>query len=251
MADSNGDVRFWATRSAGYNKLDWARRSDYADKVVSAGLLSPDDIVLDIGTGNGVIAHKVAKISTNVTGVDISPEMLVHAQRNGQSNPKFMVGDAKQLSFSDNAFSKAFSRMMFHGLVEGSDRAASEIYRILQPGGLFVISEGSPPSTEVGPWYTKMFKLKEKRLTLFKDDLGEILTHAGFLISTTITHVAHQVSISNWLTNSGLPQERQDQIMQMHIDMPDFVSDAYNASFEKNDVLVDMRFEIVVGSKSK
>jgi hypothetical protein len=48
-----------------------------------------------------------------------------------------------------------------------------------------------------------------------------------------------------------LPQERQDQIMQMHVDMPDFVSDAYNASFEKNDVLVDMRFEIVVGSKSK
>jgi ubiquinone/menaquinone biosynthesis C-methylase UbiE len=250
MADANGDVRFWATRSTGYNKLDWARRSDYADKVVSAGEVTRDDVVLDIGTGNGVIAHKVAKISDHVTGVDISPEMLKHAHRNGQDNPKFAVGDARHLNFEDNIFSKVFSRMMFHGLTDGAKLAASEIHRVLKPGGLFVISEGSPPSAEVGPWYTEMFKLKENRLTLFREDLVELLESVNFNISTEIVHKAFQVSIHNWLTNSGLPQERQDEIMQIHFDMPEFVRDAYNASFEENDVLLDMRFEIVVGTKS-
>ena len=42
--------------------------------------------ILDIGCGGGRHSIPIAKMGANVTGVDISPQMLVYARKNAKKN---------------------------------------------------------------------------------------------------------------------------------------------------------------------
>ena len=142
--------------------------------------------------------------------------------------------------------------MVFHGLINSVDDAAREVHRVLMPGGKFVVSEGTPPDRSAEQWYTEMFRLKEERLTIFPETLEQILFRAAFSDIKTEIHVSPQVSIRNWLEHSGLPETHQQQIMQVHLDMPNLIREAYNATFTKDgDVLLDMKFAIVIGTKAR
>lgn len=58
--------------------------------------------VLDIACGTGALAYALAQKGVQVTGIDLSARMIAHAERNrpgnAQGNPRFIHGDAAQLS---------------------------------------------------------------------------------------------------------------------------------------------------------
>jgi len=250
MSDIEKVREHWAKRAGSFEKLEWASRYDYLQSVVQAGDLQPTDVVLDGGTGTGLVANAVAPYVAKVIGIDISPEMMDGLKTTRRQNCTFEIEDICAMRFPADYFSKVFARMVFHELIDGVDKAARECYRVLKPGGEFVLSEGVPPSKATGDWYTEMFRLKEERLTFFPETLEDLLSRAGFLNIRTRSHISVQVSIRNWLENSGLPPSRQQEIMQMHLDMPSVVREAYRATFtDDGDVLVDMKFAIVVGTK--
>lgn len=251
LPDPKEEKRYWATRATSYSKLEWASRQDYLNSVVNAGDLQPTDVVLDAGTGTGLVARAAAPHVAKVIGVDISPEMMRDLKGTPSDNCEFELGDIRALDFKTGHFSKAFSRMVFHGLITSVDAAAREIHRVLKPGGRFILSEGIPPDRCAEEWYTEMFRLKEERLTFFPETLEDILSRAGFSGLRTHIHVSPQVSIRNWLEHSGLPDSRQQEIMQTHLAMPQHIKKVYRATFsEDQDVLLDMKFAIVVGSKT-
>jgi hypothetical protein len=95
-----------------------------------------------------------------------------------------------------------------------------------------------------------MFALKEARLTFFEEDLVSLLKSGGFVVERVIEHVAPQVSIGNWLENSGLPQKRQDMIMQMHRDLDEEGKRYYNMTIADGDIFCDFKFLILVGCKT-
>ncbi len=249
MSDIEKVREHWAKRAGSFEKLEWASRHDYLQSVVHAGELEPTDVVLDGGTGTGLIANAVAPHVAKVIGIDISPEMMDGKTTRGQ-NCTFQIGDIRAMKFPANYFSKVFARMVFHELIDGVDKAARECHRVVKAGGKFILSEGVPPSRATGDWYTEMFRLKEERLTFFPESLEDLLSRAGFMDIQTRIHISPQVSIRNWLQNSGLGSSRQQKIMQMHLDMPPTIGEAYRATFtDDGDVLVDMKFAIVVGTK--
>jgi len=240
---------FWAVRAEGYERLEWAGRKGYLQAVVAAGDFRPGDRVLDVGTGTGIVAHAVSPLVAEVVGVDLSPGMLARAWASRVANEVFEEGDARDLRFPDNWFDKVTARMIFHHLIEDSDQAMRECYRVLEPGGAMVLSEGVPPDHSLRDWYTRMFALKEKRLTFFEEDLVALMSSGGFDVEQVLTHVSPQVSIGNWLRNSGLPQERQDRIMQMHLELDELGKQHYNMTLTGSDVLCDFKFVILVGRK--
>ena len=251
MSDIQKEKTYWANRAKGFSKLEWASRQDYLQAVVQAGDLQPKDVVLDAGTGTGMIANAAAPHVERIIGVDISQEMMDGLNTARIQNCEFEIGDVRSLRFPTGYFSKVFARMVFHSLINSTDQAARECYRILRPGGKFVLSEGIPPAKSAEPWYTEMFHLKEERLTFFPEILEGLLSRAGFSETSTEIHVSPQVSIANWLENSGLSPSRQRKIMQMHLEMPPEIRDAYRATFNgAGDVLLDMKFAIVVGTKA-
>jgi SAM-dependent methyltransferase len=244
------DRKYWNDRSRDFDKLEWASRQDYLSAMVRAGDPRSDDFVLDAGTGTGIVARAIAPLVDGVIGVDLSPEMIEASMATEIVGCQFEVGNCMDLRFPTGHFSKVYSRMMFHSLIDGGDIAASECHRVLKEGGKFILSEGIPPSSTAEPWYTEMFRLKEERLTFSQEILEDLLLRNGFVDIHTQIHISPQVSIANWLENGDLSSEQCEQIMQVHLEMPDEVKKAYHATFDSSgDVLSDMKFVIVVGTK--
>jgi arsenite methyltransferase len=110
------------------------------------GPIHPGDIILDIGCGAGVdtiIAAMMAGPSSSVTGIDLIPEMLERAKENARLsalNISFLEGSAEDLLFHDNTFDVVISNGVFN-LVVDKAKALSEVYRVLKPGGRFMLAD--------------------------------------------------------------------------------------------------------------
>ncbi|MEJ7170251.1 class I SAM-dependent methyltransferase, partial [Staphylococcus epidermidis] len=69
--------------------------------------------ILDIGTGAGFLAILCSKYDCDVTGIDISPEMIHQAQNLSQElnvHIQFKVMDAEGLNFADDSFDLVIAR---------------------------------------------------------------------------------------------------------------------------------------------
>lgn len=108
--------------------------------------------VLDVACGTGDMVLELLKQGADVTGVDLSEEMLAIAKRKVKSG-KWKVADAEQLPFGDASFDAvtcAFGVRNFVHLEQG----LNEMLRVLKPGGQLVILElATPDSPLVKPFY--------------------------------------------------------------------------------------------------
>ena len=69
--------------------------------------------VLDIGTGSGLFAEAFASLNKEVTGIDVSDEMIKTAKDNLPS-AKFEKALAEEIPYPDNAFDLAFMGLVLH-----------------------------------------------------------------------------------------------------------------------------------------
>ena len=246
---SMDEKQFWAMRAKKYNDLEWANKGDYLHEFLNMGDFHGDDVVLDLGTGTGIIAHTVAPFVKRVVGVDISEEMLKRAHNPAFKNIEWKPMDAHELKFAADTFHKVTARMVFHHITAETMMAMEECYRVLKKGGRMVFSEGVPPTPHVVPFYTEMFKLKEERITFMEEDLEKLMRQAGFTNIRKKIYWARRSSIKNWLSSSGIPQENQDRIFQMHVDLDAQGKKDYNMTLENGDCFIDMKFVILTGEK--
>ena len=107
--------------------------------------------VLDIATGTGDLAISLTKTTANkIVGLDISDGMLEVGRtkiNKLQLNNKIemVLADSEEIPFENNSFDAitvAFGVRNFEHLEKG----LSEIYRVLKPGGTFVVLETSVPT---------------------------------------------------------------------------------------------------------
>ncbi|MDD5747833.1 MAG: class I SAM-dependent methyltransferase [Actinomycetota bacterium] len=95
--------------------------------------------ILDIGCGTGEITAEIASLSQGrVTGVDGNNEFIELA-RKSFPEIEFFVSDISSLPFNDNEFDLLTSHFVFMWLKEPL-QVLSEIRRVLEPGGLLLIS---------------------------------------------------------------------------------------------------------------
>lgn len=240
---------FWKKRAKGYDNLEWAVKGNYLHAFLNSGKFQEDDVVLDVGTGTGIIAHTIAPFVRQVVGFDISEDMLKRAHNPTFKNIQWLRMDAHELKFPNETFSKITARMVFHHITQHSRQAMRECYRVLKKGGVMVFSEGVPPTEHVVPFYTKMFKLKEDRITFMEKDLISLMKHGGFKKIRKKIFCLKQASIRNWLQNSGLPQGVQDKIFEMHLALDARGKRDYHMTIRDNDCFIDMKFVILTGTK--
>lgn len=130
------------------NETSVWRSSDYATHGSFVPLLGaevlrlldvqPDELILDVGCGDGVLTRQIAASGADVVGVDASADLLQAARESGTADVRLI--DAEALVF-DSEFDAVFSNAALHWMTR-PDRVAEGVFRALKPGGRFVAEMG-------------------------------------------------------------------------------------------------------------
>lgn len=113
--------------------------------------------ILEVGFGQGTDLVQFAKAGAKCTGIDYTPKHFELAQLNFQLRgleADLRLGDASDLPFEDNSFDKVYSFGVLHHTPD-IEKCIDEVYRVLKPGGVFVMSLYHKNS--LFHYYTKVF----------------------------------------------------------------------------------------------
>jgi 2-polyprenyl-3-methyl-5-hydroxy-6-metoxy-1,4-benzoquinol methylase len=97
--------------------------------------------VLEVGCGLGRLTMKLAAPDREVTGVDLSPEMIARAREEDHldRHPMFLCGDFLQRDFTAQQFDCVLSAATLHHMPENI--AVARMAELLRPGGRLVIHD--------------------------------------------------------------------------------------------------------------
>lgn len=94
--------------------------------------------VWDFGCGPGQTAQYLKELGTQISGLDLSEKLLAQARTN-YPGIHFQKGDILNLEFEDDSIAGAVA---FYAIVHFTEKQVSlafrEVFRVLQPGGLFL-----------------------------------------------------------------------------------------------------------------
>ena len=113
----------------------------------SLGRLAPGERVLDLGSGAGtdsLVAAQMVGEQGRVTGIDMTPQMLVKARAAAAEmrleQVEFVEGEAEQLPFPDHSFEVIISNGVID-LIPDKDAVFAQLFRVLAPGGRMQIAD--------------------------------------------------------------------------------------------------------------
>jgi len=114
-----------------------AYRPNYSQEFIDhiASFVKDKEIALDVATGNGQVAVKLAKHFNTVYATDISQKQLDNAIP--ADNIIYKMERAEQTSFGDKMFDLITVAQAIHWF--DFEAFYKEVYRILKPDGLFVV----------------------------------------------------------------------------------------------------------------
>ena len=115
--------------------------------VVEFSGAGPDDTVLDVACGPGIVVCAFATVVKHATGLDLTPAMLDRARtlqrEKGLGNITWQLGEAIPLPYPDASFSVVMSRFAFHHFLDPL-AAIKEMARVCRPGGKVVVIDSAP-----------------------------------------------------------------------------------------------------------
>jgi SAM-dependent methyltransferase len=143
----------------------------------------PDDTVLDVACGPGLIVCAFAGVVRHATGIDLTPAMLERARKlqeeRGLTNVTWKLGDVLPLPYPDGSFSIVTARFAFHHFLDPA-AVLGEMKRVCAPGGRVAVID-TAPAPDKADAFNAMEKLRDpshvRGLPLVEHRL--LFTHAG------------------------------------------------------------------------
>ena len=145
--------KYWDMRSETYSIQNreelMTEQNKWIDKILPRLPQKKNMRILDIGCGPGFFSIMMAQHGYQVTGIDYSEQMLMHALENAKDiipdiadSITFRKMDAQNLEFEDNSFDVILSRNLTWGLGHPV-KAYQEWLRVLCPGGKILNFDGN------------------------------------------------------------------------------------------------------------
>jgi ubiquinone/menaquinone biosynthesis C-methylase UbiE len=120
-------------------------------RVLERAAVRDGESVLDLACGTGTLAIQVkqARPGASVQGLDGDPAILERARAKAEkagAAVEFVEGLSTELPYEADSFDVALSTLFFHHLAdEDKRRSASELSRVLRPGGRVVVADWGRP----------------------------------------------------------------------------------------------------------
>lgn len=146
--------------------------------------IQPDTKVLDLCCGSGQTTQFLVKRSHQVIGLDASPRSLRRAQQN-VPEAQYMEGWAEEMPLEDGQFEVVHTSVALHEMKPDQlQQIVQEVYRVLQPGGYFVLIDLHRPTNPL-LWpglaaFLWLFETETAWKLVLKTNLPELLRQIGF-----------------------------------------------------------------------
>jgi SAM-dependent methyltransferase len=139
--------------------------ADALRMIVDATRPGPDDTVLDVACGGGIVVCAFAPHVRRATGIDVTPAMLDQAQRlaveKGLGNVEWRQGDVNSLPFEDGSFTIVVTRFSMHHFADPA-AVLREMARVCAPGGrLVVVDMYASPDPAKATEFNRLERLRD------------------------------------------------------------------------------------------
>jgi SAM-dependent methyltransferase len=195
----------WSAQAGSYDRLMGRVTDRVAEMLLDEAGVRPGERVLDVATGTGAVAAAAVARGAEVTGVDISEEMLALARRR-VPEARFRVADAEDLGVTEG-FDVLVAAFLINHLPH-PERAAASWASALAPGGRLVLSLWDRPE-------------RNRFFGLIGDAIGELDDDAVPDGPDPYRFAGHS-ELEALLTEAGLAEARGDTLrFDQAVDSPD------------------------------
>lgn len=183
----------------------------------AACAVSPDAEVLDVCCGSGVVGASFRGKVKKITGLDLTPQMVALAK---ERLDEVIQGDVYAIPFEKDRFDLVVNREVLHLLPE-PHRPVAEVFRVLKPGGQFIVGQMVPYSSADSAWFFRIVKKKQPLFfnNLTEEDMLRLLTSAGFKSITTQEYLQWE-DIDLWIDTWETPNQLRHEIRDLYHHAP-------------------------------
>ena len=139
----NRSRRFFRAAAPRWDRLKKTVLGEFNPNPVFEKYLKKSKVIADLGCGTGeMIACLLGRKKTSLIGVDASPEMLEQARLRlpEKKGLELRIGELENLPMRENEVDAALMSMVLYHVPE-PEKAISEVFRVLQPGGIFILAD--------------------------------------------------------------------------------------------------------------
>ncbi len=176
----------------------------------------PEWQALDIATGGGHTAVIIAPKVAHVIASDLTPEMLVVAERlaneKGVRNISFELADAEDLPFANEQFDLVTCRIAPHHFADIA-QFLREVRRVLKPYGRIAVVDNVVPDGTAGRYVNQFEKLRDSshNRALSVEEWLDAFQAAGFA-DTTVETARKHMEFQPWAERMGASPEAIDTV---------------------------------------
>ena len=189
-------------------------------RMVALSGATPEARMLDLVTGGGHVARAFAPHVGSVLATDLTPEM---------------IADAEDLPYDDASFDLVTCRIAPHHFPDVG-AFVREVYRVLVPGGTFILVDSTVPEGERGAFFNRFEKLRDpshvRSLTI--DEWKRLLEGAGFTVGEVETFTKTH-DFADWTARSRTSPEDTAALARMLIEADGDTREAFAVTTDPDD----------------
>ncbi len=190
----------------------WCTDQALLDLIFASAAVGPEDRVLDLACGTGLVSQRFHGRVAELVGVDLTPAMAEQAR--GRLD-RFVQGSAHALPFSDASFDAVVCRqgIQFMDL----SLALPEMVRVLKPGGRLVTADLHAYGPQDAPDYFEVLRLRNpaRRNFFALGDLDAPLLAAGCSSVSAVRFVSVE-DVDAWADNGAIQDSRRQAIREVY-----------------------------------
>jgi ubiquinone/menaquinone biosynthesis C-methylase UbiE len=228
--------------------VPFSQMQDHAPELIlAAAEVRPNDTVLDLACGPGLMACAFAARARHVTGIDLTPAMIERAKRQQQSmgltNLTWHIGDVLPLPFADAAFSLVFTRYSFHHFLDPK-AVLAEMARACMPDGRAVVVDVFTSSPEQADALNLMEKLRDPShvRALSLDELRQLFDDR--FVKVRAAFYRHSFELEQVLQGSFPNPGDAERVRQLFVD--DLESDRMGLNVRRQSGQIHFAYPIVM-----